>query len=55
MTRSEGLIASVKDNLFDPGVPFDLRNDVLDLIEEYRESLRCNLRMESTIHNLMKL
>ena len=55
MTRSEDLIASVKDNLFDPGVPLDLRDDVLEMIEEYREAVRTNLRMESTIHNLMKL
>ena len=55
MTTSEKLISDIKDNLFSPGVPLDLRDDVLKMIDEYREAVRSTIRLENTIHLLRKL
>jgi hypothetical protein len=55
MTRSEQIIKDVRARLWDDGVPLELRDAVLLMIDEYEEAVRSAIRLENTVHLLRKL
>jgi hypothetical protein len=56
MTKSEQLIHDIRYMMaYESSLPMPLYIKICELLEEYREVVSTNLRMEQTIHNMRKL
>jgi hypothetical protein len=56
MTKSEQLIHDIRCMMaYESSLPMPLYIKICELLEEYREVVSTNLRMEQTIHNMRKL